>query len=346
MSRLFTFLKESDTELIRCSHRRRAKEIAASMSKRTSSSKEAPADTTLSRRSVQRTAVSKITGRKTGLSLIPTAGGHRRLSASSIYRRSAEEDTAQALMDLSLPRFTNLDDGVIPKTKPWPVTENSPASPASAEDGNRMRTPSPCMDLDDISSDSSVGDVSPHDFKVTLLYESEDSDTPVGSIVFSSDEDVPLSSGQEDRRKVCKRDPRPMSQPRPTNGPAYEPAPRKRPVDVPKSEPTPRERPVDGSKSEPTPRERPVDGPNSEPTPRERPVDGPKSEPTPRERAVNTKTEPLIYIPPAADLPEWSDSEVMPLIIIENSSVVEKPRTTDGLLLVGSEIFLPQSPEF
>ena len=35
----------------------------------------------------------------------------------------------------------------------------------------------------------------------------------------------------------------------------------------------------------------------------------------------------------------------MPLIIIENSSAVEKPRTTDGLLPVGSEILLPQSPE-
>ena len=35
----------------------------------------------------------------------------------------------------------------------------------------------------------------------------------------------------------------------------------------------------------------------------------------------------------------------MPLIIIENSSVVEKPRTTDGLLPIGSEILLPRSPE-
>ena len=75
MSRLFTFLKESDAESIRHSHRRRAKEIAASMSKRTSSSKEAPADTTLSRRSVERTAISKETGWEAGPSLIPTAGG-------------------------------------------------------------------------------------------------------------------------------------------------------------------------------------------------------------------------------------------------------------------------------
>ena len=210
MSRLFTFLKEADAESICRSHRCRAKEIVASMSKGTSSSKDVPAATTSSRRSVQRTSVSKITGRETGPSPIPTAGRRLQLSANSIYRRSAEKDTVQALMDLSLPRFTKLDDGV---TKPWPVAVNSPASPTSAEDGNRTRTPSPCMDLDEISTDSSVTDASPQDFKVTLLYDSKDSCTPVGSIVFSSDEDLPLNPGQEDRRKVRKRDPRPVSQP-------------------------------------------------------------------------------------------------------------------------------------
>ena len=238
------------------------------------SSKEVPAATTSSRWLVQRTAVSKITGREMDPFLIPTAGRHPQLSASSVYRRSAEKDTVQALMDLSLPRFTKLDNAVIPKTKPWPV----------AKDGNRTRTPSPCMDLDEISTDSSVGDASPQDFKVTLLYDSEDPDTPVGSIVFSSDEDVPLSPGQEDRRKVRKRDPRPVSQPGPTDGPA--------------------------------------------------------SEPTPMERAVETKTDSLIDKPPAAELPDWSDIEVIPLIIIENSSVVEQPKTTDGLLPIGSEMLL------
>ena len=87
----------------------------------------------------------------------------------------------------------------------------------------------------------------------------------MGSIVFSSEEDVPLSSCQEDRRKVRKRDPRPVSQPEPTDGPASEPKP----------------------------------------------------EPTPRERPVEIKTDSLIDIPPAAELPEWSDTEVMPLIIIK-----------------------------
>ena len=87
------------------------------------------------------------------------------------------------------------------------------------------------MDLDDISTDSSVGDASPQNFKVTLLYDSEDSDTPVGSIMFSSDEDVLLSSGQEDHRKVRKRDHRPVSQPVPTDGPASERTPEPTPTE-------------------------------------------------------------------------------------------------------------------
>ena len=288
MSRLFDFLKEADAESIRRSHRRRAKEIAASMSKGASSSKEVPAATALSRRSVQRTPVSKITGREAAR-LIPTAERRPQLLASSIYRRSAEKDTVQALMDLSLPRFTKLDDGVIQKTKPWSVSANSPVSPTSAEDGNRTRTPSPCMDLDELSSDGSVTGASPQDFKVTLMYDSEDSCTPVGSIVFSSDEDLPLSPGQEDRRKVRKRTTRPLSQP--------------------------------GL------------------------IDGPATEPTPVERPVETKTDPMMDKPPEAELPVGSDTEIMPLIIIENSLVVEKPKTTDGLLPIGSEILLPRSTE-
>ena len=42
------------------------------------------------------------------------------------------------------------------------------------------------MDLDELSSDDSVIDKPPQDLKVTLLNDSDDSCTPVGSIVFSS----------------------------------------------------------------------------------------------------------------------------------------------------------------
>ena len=146
---------------------------------------------------VQRTSVPRIRGREQSTSLIPVAERRQRAAMSSCYRRSAEKDTVQALMELSLPRFQKLDDGVIPKTKPWPVALDSPTSPASVDGGkNRTCSPSPCVDLDEVSSDDSVVDAPPQDFKVTLLYESDNSCTPVGSIVFSSDEDPPLSPGQ------------------------------------------------------------------------------------------------------------------------------------------------------
>ena len=208
---------------------------------------------------------------------------------SSCYRRSAEKDTVQALMDLSLPRFQKLDDGVTPKTKPWAVALDSPASPTSVDGGNRTRSPSPCVDLDELSSDDSVVDVSPQDFKVTLLYESDDSCTPVGSIVFSSDEEPPLSPGQDDRRKVRKRNIRPSS--------------------------------------------------------RSELMDRPANEPARIEKSVDMNNDSLMDKPPVDELPEWSDSELMPLITLKDSPVVYKINMTGCPLPNGSEVLLPRSPE-
>ena len=121
------------------------------MPKKTSDNKNVATETMLSRPAAQQTVVSKTTGRDAGRSLIPTAGGQP---------WAREEDAIQALMDLSLPRFARLDDGALPKTKLWPITEQPPSSPVSARDGNRTRTLSPCYQLDDISSASSIGDTS------------------------------------------------------------------------------------------------------------------------------------------------------------------------------------------
>ena len=161
MPRLFDFLQEADAESIRHSHRRRANEIAASMSKVASMNTESQATTSSSRRMVQRTSAPRIRSREQETSHIPVAERRQSTTMSSCYQRSAEKDTVQALMDLSLPRFTKLDDGVIPKTKPWPVTLDSPTSPASADGGNRTRLPSPCVDLDGFSSDDYVVDAPP-----------------------------------------------------------------------------------------------------------------------------------------------------------------------------------------
>ena len=76
----------------------------------------------------------------------------------------------------------------------------------------------------------------------------------------------------------------------------------------------------------------------NQPEPTDGPASEPKPEPTPRERPVEMKSDSLIDNPPAAELPEWLDTEVMPLIIIEGGLVVEEPKTTDGLLPIGSEV--------
>ena len=271
MPRLFDFLKEADAESIRRSHRRRAKEIAASMSKGASTNRESQATTSSSQRTVQRTSAPRIRGREYGPSLIPVAERRQRTAMSSCYRRSVEKDTMQALMDLSLPRFQKLDDRVIPKTKPWAT---------SVDGGNRTHSPSPCADLDELSSDDSVVDASLQHFKVTLLYESDDSCTPVGSIVLSSDEDLPLRPGQDDRRKVRKRNIRPSSR----SELMYRPA----------------------------------------------------NEPVKIEKSVDMNNDSLMDKPPVDDLPEWSDSKMMPLITLKDSLVVDKTKMTGCPLPNGS----------
>ena len=138
---------------------------------------------------------------------------------------------------------------------------------------------------------------------------------------------------------------------KPVDDPVYELVTIERPADVVMYEPALRERPVENTKLrgrpvddvvyDSTPPDRPVDDQNL----RGRPGDDPTYEPKPKGRPVDPNTVPLwCEPPPPADLPEWSESEVMPLIIIDNSSVVNKPKTTDGLLPIGSDILLPQSP--
>ena len=184
--------------------------------------------------------VSKITTRDTSRYLIPPADGQPWISVHSRNSRAREEDTVHALMDLSLPRFARLEDGALPKTKLWTITEKPPSSPVSARDGDRSRMPSQCFQLDDLSSVSSTGNTSTNDFNMDTAR----AITPVGSIVFSSEEDAPLICVQEDQRKVQRREPSRNNEQGPTDVPEYVPEPRQRLVDVPEYTPTPRDRPV------------------------------------------------------------------------------------------------------
>ena len=93
MPKLFLFLKESDSESIRRSHRRRAKEIAVSLSKQASVTRSVVSETMLSGPAPHRTVVSKLAGRNAGQSLVPPVGGTTGSSVGSVTGRTREEDT-------------------------------------------------------------------------------------------------------------------------------------------------------------------------------------------------------------------------------------------------------------
>ena len=103
-------------------------------------------------------------------------------------------------------------------------------------------------------------------------------------------------------------------------------------MDVPVDNQTLMRRPADGEKSIPM-----TDGSQAA---------GPKTVIRPKEGSVDPEAVPLLHkTTPPSELPEWSDGEVMPLIIIEHNSGVVIPRTTDRRVPVGSDILLPQSLE-
>ena len=283
MPKVFDFLKGMDVESIRRSHRRRAKEIAASMSQGVSASEKEQATTTSTRRTIRRTSAHiKVP------TVIPVAEVRQKTAMSASHQRSVEEDTVHTLMDLALPRFKKSDEQATPKTRPWPMALSSPASPASVDGRNRMRSPSPCVDLDVLSSDDSEVDVTPQDYKVTLLCNSDDSRTPAGSVQFSSEDDYPLHSGQDDRRKVRKRSNRPLG--------------------------------------------------------RSDSMDRQTDEPAKVETSVDMGNDSLIGKQPVDELPEWSDSELMPLILLKDTSAVDMLDLTGCLLPRCSEVLSPRSP--
>ena len=314
MTNIFLFLKESDSESIRRSHRRRARELAAGMSQQASVTRNVMSRTIQSGPAPQRTVVSKLMGQNAGTLLVTPAGGASGSSGISRNGRSREEDTVQALMDLSLPRFTRLDDGRLPKTKLWPITEQPPSSPASVRDGNQTRTPSPCYQLDDLTSASSTGGTLTNDYRLTLLTDSSNSLTPVGSIVSFSDDDLPLDSDQEDTRKVQRRDLDDDVQPGPTEVPEYIPLSKQKPVKAPVYTPTPRDRlvkvpisgvrPADDNMFDPMLGEWPVDDlSNAEEMTQNKKAGGKSFRPKPTANPFTLVRKPIPKVKPSGEKP-------------------------------------------
>ena len=248
MRNIFQFLKESDSEAIRRSHRRRARELAAGMSQPASVTRKVMSTTVRSGPAPQGTVVSNRMDKPDDTLLVRPAAEAAGSSGIARYGRSREEETVQALMDLSLPRFTRLEDGGLPKNKLWPITEQPPSSPASVRDDLATRTPSPCYQLDDLTSVSSTGGTTKNDYRLSLLTDSSLSVTPVGSIVSFSDDDLPLDSDgeltREDTRRVQTRDVKDDAPPGPNVVPEFIPLSAQTPVKEPVCTPTTHDRPV------------------------------------------------------------------------------------------------------
>ena len=67
-----------------------------------------------------------------------------------------------------------------------------------------LRSPSPCLNLDALSSDDAEESVGLSDISVTLLCGSDDGHTPVNSDQVLSDEDLSAAAGSGDRRQVIR----------------------------------------------------------------------------------------------------------------------------------------------
>ena len=81
--------------------------------------------------------------------------------------------------------------------RPWLVSTDSPASPAPVCLMAPLRSPSPCFNLDALSSDDSAG---PGDISAVPICISDDSSTPVNPDQVLSDNDLPPVVCPGDRR--------------------------------------------------------------------------------------------------------------------------------------------------
>ena len=107
-------------------------------------------------------------------------------------------------MDFALPKFDGMGYRPTQAHRPWMVTTDSPASPASVCSTDLLRLPSPCLNLDVLSSDDAEESVGLSDISVTLLCGSDDGHIPVNSDQVLSDEDLPVAAGLGDRRQVIR----------------------------------------------------------------------------------------------------------------------------------------------
>ena len=134
----------------------------------------------------------------------PAAMGCSSVAMGAVRLHHSEGSTIRALMDLALPKFADLEDRPVRLHRPWIVMTDPPASPAPVRSTGLLRSPSPCLNLDALSSDEDNDSAGPGDVLAAPICVSDDCHTPVNTDQVLSDEDLPAAAGTEDRRQVIR----------------------------------------------------------------------------------------------------------------------------------------------
>ena len=161
---MHAFLEESDAVSLCRRHRRCARDIAAQMSRTSLRDTEDRTPDVSSRPSVSHRLVSRV-WRPTR----PAAVGCLSVATETVRPHHSEINTMQALMDLALPRFEGLGDGPPQVHRPWMVSTDSPASPDPVCSTDLLRSTSPCLNLDVLSSDDTEDSVKLSNISDTLI---------------------------------------------------------------------------------------------------------------------------------------------------------------------------------
>ena len=122
----------------------------------------------------------------------------------AVHPYRCEGSTIRAEMDLALPTFDDSEDRPVRPHRPWFVMHDSPASPAPVHSTGLLRSPSPCLNLDALSSDEDDESAGPGDISAAPICVSDDCHTPVNTDQVLSDEDLPAAAGAGDRRQVIR----------------------------------------------------------------------------------------------------------------------------------------------
>ena len=104
----------------------------------------------------------------------PAAVAGSSVATGTVRPHRSEVNTIRALMDLALPKFEGLGDRPPQVHEPWMVSNDSPAPPDPGCSTDLLRSPSPCLHLDALSSDNTEDSIELSNISVALICGSDD----------------------------------------------------------------------------------------------------------------------------------------------------------------------------